>query len=343
VEGLTAEQTPAPGSSAGNGDADGAASGAGRGKILVIRGGAIGDFILTLPVLAALRRQFPQCGLEVIGYPHIAVLAEQGGLVDTARSIESRALAEFFGRGAKLDTGWAAYFGGFALIISYLYDPDQIFQANVQRCSKAQYIAGPHRPNDAGQLHATETFLQPLERLAIFDADPVPRLAIGSQIDSGEDTLTGASHVRRAVALHPGSGSERKNWPEQGWIGLVDWLVSESDWPLLLVGGEAEGGRVERLASRVPAERVRVAVNQPLPLLAEQLAGCHAYVGHDSGISHLAAAVGLPGVLIWGETQQAVWRPRSDRFRVVSSPKGLRAVMVEQVTLALNDLLASEE
>jgi heptosyltransferase-2 len=126
-------------------------------------------------------------------------------------------------------------------------------------------------------------------------------------------------------------------------MGLIDRLVSESDLPLLLVGGEAEGDRVDRLARGVPAERVMLAVNQPLPLLAEQLAGCHAYVGHDSGISHLAAAVGLSGVLIWGETKQAVWRPRSDRFRVVSSPDGLEAVTVEQVALALNDLLAAEE
>lgn len=322
--------------------ADGADT-AGRARILVIRGGAIGDFVLTLPVLSALRRQFPECRLEVIGYPHIAGLAVRGGLADAVRSIESRPLAEFFGRGAKLDAGWAEYFGGCALIISYLYDPDELFRGNVQRCSKAQYIAGPHRPDERGQLHATEVFLQPLERLAIFGADPVPRLDVWLALEADRDRLMGAMVARRALALHPGSGSARKNWPEREWGELLSRLVSAADWHFLLVGGEAEGDRLSRLSRLAPSERVTVAQNQPLPLLAEQLAGCRGFVGHDSGISHLAAAVGVPGLSIWGGSKESVWRPRSDRFRVVSSPEGLEGVTVEQVVGELNDLLAGTE
>ena len=63
------------------------------GKILVIRGGAIGDFILTLPVMNALRTQFPEASLEVLGYEHIAVLAREGGVVDAVRSIEAAGMA----------------------------------------------------------------------------------------------------------------------------------------------------------------------------------------------------------------------------------------------------------
>ena len=64
----------------------------------------------------------------------------------------------------------------FDLIISYLYDPDHIFSINIARCTRAQFITGPHRPNDEMTVHATQLYLKPLERLAIFDADPVPRL-----------------------------------------------------------------------------------------------------------------------------------------------------------------------
>ncbi len=224
-----------------------------------------------------------------------------------------------------------------------MYDPDQVFQANVKRCSKAQYIAGPHRPDEGAKLHATETFLQPLERLAIFGANPNPRLDISLSVEADRDSLVGGMVARRALALHPGSGSERKNWPERGWTELIARLVAGADWHLLLVGGEAEGERLNRLSRGAPAGRVTLAQNQPLPLLAEQLAGCRGYVGHDSGISHLAAAVGLPGLLIWGESQEAIWRPRSERFRIVSSPKGLSGVTVQQVVRELNDLLAATE
>src|SRR5213592_2214021 len=111
-----------------------------EGKILVIRGGAIGDFILTLPALSALREQFPEAYLEVLGYPHIIQLALAGGLVDNARSIEARPLAAFFARNGELSEDMVDYFSEFDLIVSYLYDPDEIFKMNISRCSIAQFI-----------------------------------------------------------------------------------------------------------------------------------------------------------------------------------------------------------
>ena len=253
-----------------------------RGKILVIRGGAIGDFILTLPAVAALRRQFPEAHLEVLGYPHIVQLALAGGLVDRVQSIEARALAGFFARNGTLEEDLADYFSEFDLIVSYLYDPDDIFRTNVARCSRAQFIAGPHRPDELEKLHATKVFLKPLERLAIFEADHVPRLAIAA-----------APSPRNQLALHPGSGSEKKNWPEAKWSELLQHLINATSWNLLLVGGEAEGERLQRLAAALPPARSRVAQSLPLAELARLLRRCAAFIGHDSGIAPLAAALGL--------------------------------------------------
>ena len=302
-----------------------------RGKILVIRGGAIGDFILTLPVLAALRQQFPQTHLEVLGYSHITRLAQAGGLADAVRSIEARAMAGFFARHGTLETALQEYFADFAIIISYLYDPDGFFQANVAKCSKAQFIAGPHRPDDNAGVHATEVFLQALERLAIFDADTVPRLSLNSQRAN-----------TRQLALHPGSGSARKNWPEAKWAELLGELMRTTELDLLLVGGEAEEGRVERLAANLPAERGQLATNLTLPELAQRLAGCAAFVGHDSGITHLAAAVGLPVVVLWGDTVEAVWRPKGERVRVVRAAEGLNEHKVASVLEQLRNLLKAD-
>jgi heptosyltransferase-3 len=99
-----------------------------KGKILVIRGGAIGDFILTLPAIAALRKEFSNAHLEVLGYPHIAHLAFAGGLVDRVQPIEARALAGFFARNGELSEDLRDYFSEFNIIVSYLYDrvSDQI-------------------------------------------------------------------------------------------------------------------------------------------------------------------------------------------------------------------------
>ena len=118
-----------------------------RGRILVIRGGAIGDFILTLPAIEALRRQFPESQIEVLGYPHIARLALMGNRADGLRSIESRSLARFFARNVEQDPEWVSYFESCNIVVSYLYDPDGLFQGNVEKHIRGQFLPGPHRPD----------------------------------------------------------------------------------------------------------------------------------------------------------------------------------------------------
>ena len=299
-----------------------------QGSILVIRGGAIGDFILTLPVLAALRENLPLARVEILAYPRVAPLAVAAGLAAEARSIDARPLAGFFAARGPLDEETQAYFANFAVIISYLYDPDGIFQANIERCSRAQFIAGPHRPDERAALHASDVFLKPLERLAIFGADPSPRLALNSQ----PSTLN-------SLALHPGSGSESKNWFESNWSQLLRALVQETTAPLLLIGGEAEGERLRRLTRELPSERFALAENLPLVELAQRLAGCRAFVGHDSGITHLAAAVGLPGLVLWGPSNDVVWRPRSERMKILRGSPGLASLPVEKVVAAVRGML----
>jgi len=301
---------------------------AGQGKILVIRGGAIGDFILTLPAIAALRRRFPTAQLEILGYPHIAQLAFAGGLVDRVQPIEARGLAGFFARGGDLAPDLADYFSGFEIIVSYLYDPDAIFQTNVARCARGQFIAAPHRPQENESAHATKVFLKPLERLAIFEADPVPRLALDARPSSSAPML----------ALHPGSGSEDKNWPEAKWAELLARLVAESEISLLLVGGEAEGQRLQRLAEKLPGARWQMARSLPLVDLAARLQSAVGFVGHDSGISHLAAALGLPCVILWANTKEEIWRPQGRHVAVLQDKAGLPALSVPSVVEELRRL-----
>ena len=314
-------------------------------RILVIRGGAIGDFILTLPAIAALRRQFPQAHIEVLGYPHIAHLAVAGGLADRVQAIEARGLAGFFARGGTLEPDLVDYFSEFDLVISYLYDPDEIFKTNVIRCLVKQFIVGPHRPDEAERTHATQVYLKPLERLAIFDADPVPRLNVGqasSLSQTSSKILLNQVGDRQdacpTLALHPGSGSEKKNWPETKWAGLIQQIAATTNWNLLLVGGEAEGERLRRLAGALPSARCSIAQGLPLAELAQRIQSAMAFVGHDSGITHLAAAVGLPCVVLWADTLEEVWRPQGERLVVLKEITGVQAISVEKVMNELRKL-----
>jgi heptosyltransferase-2 len=116
--------------------------------------------------------------------------------------------------------------------------------------------------------------------------------------------------------------------------------MNSTRFNLLLVGGEAEGERLQRLAAALPPARTRVAQDLPLPVLATLLAGCSGFIGHDSGISHLAAAVGLAGLILWGETVEEIWRPPSERMVVLREPGNLADLDLERVLEQVRQLWA---
>lgn len=277
------------------------------GKILIIRGGAVGDFIVTLPVFAALRKQFPSTQLEVVGYPAVTSLALQSGLVDAMRPIEARPLASFFARRGELDPAWSEYFAGFHVIFTYLFDPDEFFRTNLAKVTKAQVIQGPHRPEEPSATHVTAQLLAPLQRFAIFDADPVPRL--GTSVGGiGGDAPAGSLP---RIAVHPGAGGRHKLWPVSHWSALLESILERHAVRLLVVGGEADQEVVQPLLQRLPSDRVDLMMNRPLTEVAEALKRCCGFVGHDSGITHLAAACGVPGLVLWGPTDAEVWAPNA--------------------------------
>src|SRR5215471_20614534 len=117
-------------------------------RVLIIRGGAIGDFILSLPTLKALREAHPHAHIEILGYKHIAALAENRFYAQAVRPIEYGPLSSFFARNSELPAELTGYFATFDLIISYLYDPDRIFENNLRRCGVENLICGPAKVVD---------------------------------------------------------------------------------------------------------------------------------------------------------------------------------------------------
>ena len=293
-------------------------------RILVIRGGAIGDFILTLPALKLLRDSFPAAHLEVLGYKHIVALAELGGYANATRSIEYGRLASFFNRDGELAPELVEYFGSFQQVISYLFDPDDIFANNLKRAGVRNLIVGSPKITD--REHAARQLARPLERLALYLDDPA------AIISPNEEVKVDPS----LIALHPGSGSETKNWALGRWAALAESLLSvHGSRRLLLIGGEADAARVAQLGKTLPNDRVQFAQNLSLVELAVRLQKCALFLGHDSGISHLVAAVGTPCLLLFGPTDPAIWAPANPQVRV------LRASNLTMDGIGVGEVLAA--
>jgi heptosyltransferase III len=141
-------------------------------------------------------------------------------------------------------------------------------------------------------------------------ADPVPRLFLQAQCLPG----------KRAV-FHVGSGSPSKNWSIPGWCALAARLEGQFD-ELFLVSGEADEAPTAEFLRTYRSSRLKVRSNLPILELARELAVAALFVGHDTGVTHLAAALGIPTVALFGPTDPLIWRPLGDHVRVVSSENG---------------------
>ena len=303
-------------------------------RILLIRGGAIGDFVLTLPALKALRDANAGAQIEILGYKHIAELAHNRFYANQVRSIEYAPLSRFFAKDSELASELTEYFATFDLIITYLYDPDKIFENNLRRCGVRKIVRGP--PKIDTYDHAARQLAEPIEALGLKVDD------LGARFyPSAEDREFARDFLRDCrppiVAFHPGSGSEKKNWPLNNWIKIGNCLLASENFrgSILVVSGEADQSQTARLESIWNNRYVRFAKHLPLPRLAAVLEHL-IFVGHDSGISHLAAAAGANCILLFGPTDPDVWAPRNENVRVIRASNGnLNELRLETVLDAL--------
>jgi ADP-heptose:LPS heptosyltransferase len=127
--------------------------------------------------------------------------------------------------------------------------------------------------------------------------------------EAGRTRLMSAGWDGRSplLILHPGAGSAGKRWPVEGFVGVIAALRAGRRVTILMIEGPADRDAVSALQSRLDRQVLR---GLTLPELAGALSHATAYLGNDSGPSHLAAAVGTAAVILFTAANQA-WRPWS--------------------------------
>ena len=232
----------------------------------------------------------------------------------------------------------AHYFASFDLIVSYLYDPDRIFETNLRRCGVQNLICGTARiVENAG--HAARQLARPIQELEINVVDFAAR--IFPSIEDREFAREFLASVPPPIiAIHPGSGSHEKNWPLENWIGLFSRGSRFADLEgLVVISGEADEAQTGQLEREWKNRDVRFARNLPLPRLAAVLERS-IFIGHDSGISHLAAAAGANCILLFGPTDPDVWAPMNDNVQILRAPNArLSDLRIKHVEAAFAGVL----
>jgi len=246
---------------------------------LLIRPGAIGDFVVSLPAMMCLAADDAEVWTSARTVP----------LVRFARNVRSIASTGL----DLLDVteppaGLLRDLRRFDSIVSWYGANRPEFRATVAKLGLPFTFLDALPAQGAG-VHATDFYLEQVRGIAECESDGIPRIECAVE------------HGDYAV-IHPFSGSLRKNWPLDRFQSLavklervmqVKWCAGEDDPPL---AGAVQIGDLYELAC--------------------WLAGARVYIGNDSGITHLAAAVGTPVLALFGPTDPQIWAPRGPHVRV---------------------------
>jgi ADP-heptose:LPS heptosyltransferase len=274
---------------------------------LLIRPGAIGDFLVSLPALESLSADYTEVWTATQNLP----LAR---FADRARSLQDTGLDWLELPGASAPPALARSLREFDSIVSWYGSAREEFRSSVAALG-LPFAFLPALPG-RGTVHATDFYLEQALRLGGRPVDPVARLSCES---AGGDY----------VVIHPFSGSPAKNWPLTCFERVAGRLEPRHavEWS---AGPEEDLARARRF--------------DDLYQLAAWLAGARLYIGNDSGISHLAAAVGTPALVLFGPTDARVWAPRGRTVRLITTARRdepIASIRVDDVADAAATLLAT--
>ncbi len=264
---------------------------------LILRPGAIGDCILALPALQYLAVEYTEVWTPSAFVPLVQFAQRVRTLSSTGIELVGVGDLEF---PPELRTTLES----FDSIVSWYGANRPEFRESLQSLGVSCEFLSALPPADY-PAHATTFFTGQVgapDSYPRIELEPIP--------------------LRDTVAIHPFSGSKRKNWPLASYKALAASLPIRTEWT---AGPEEELDQAIRF--------------QDLGKLSYWLSGARLYIGNDSGITHLAAALGIPTLALFGPTEPAKWAPRGDNVTVMRS-EPIEKLEVERVLAAANRLLS---
>jgi hypothetical protein len=304
-------------------------------RVLVIRPGALGDTILTLPAVRALRRMVEAPGeIDWVGYPASVCLAINPLHASAVHSIDRSLFAGLFSEptSSELDRFVSSY----DLVVAWCRDDTHRLRRLLTRLNVAFIQKAPF-PAPGSALHASDHLLLSLGPIVScggasegmahdpsgggaenVEAARMPELVLSREAHALGDRLLRALGLQTGsfLAIHPGSGSAHKNWSPAKFSHLAR-LARKGGLGVLVIEGISDKEPVRKLLESLDWLPQQLHTKD-LAVLAHILSQATAYVGNDSGISHLAAASGAPTLVLFGPTDPKIWAPRGRFVRIFS-------------------------
>ena len=272
--------------------------------ITIFRGGAIGDFVLTLPAIDAVRRAFPSTDLRLIGRPATLVLGPTASVLDGE---DPRLIA--LHRDGPLPPATRQLFAATQRVLAYAVDAQEHFGPQLRRAVAGPVLLWDPRPPADFRGHIVDHLLSPLRQWGLPVCDRIPHIELRPDDYGYVDALAAAPEV----VIHLGSSSPAKCWPVANFHALAN-VLQKKGWHTALLCGP-----VERECQ--PAVGGLPVLHPPdLRSLAGLLAKAALFIGNDSGPGHIAAAVGTPTLTLFGPTDPELWAPRGKHSQILQAP-----------------------
>ena len=299
-----------------------------RRRLLFVTLSNIGDLVMTTPLLEALHLSYPEHLIDVVA---------------DARSAELLRPCPYLGRLIYRDkkAGWR---GSWALVqtlreqhYDVAVDLRTAFLTLFIRCAQR----GIKRRGSAAGAHAVQHHFTALRPILGPHVDiPPARLWLDEAAASAARELLSDLPGGRRLVVAPGANWPGKIWPIEHYAALIEMLRRVID-SVIVVGSKADYALGERLRASAGQRLVNLAGSTTLLEAAACMAGAHAFVGNDSGLGHMAAALNVPTLTVFGPGQPARYRPWGAAATVLQAPNdGLRALQPTVVAQALSDQLA---
>ena len=297
-------------------------------ETLLLHPGALGDIILALPAISLLRKAYPSTRLTLAGnIDHLDVILN--GRVENVLSLSTLPLHRLFSADTPSEADirfWKSY----QHIVSWTGSKDVHFCRNMKSIHADARIAS-WKPQPGDPRHVARIFADSLE-LKITD-EHLWRVRIelnAAELVQGSQWLInhGWNSGDPLTAIHPGAGGKSKRWPLPRYIELARCLANQEKGKILIIEGPAEPGIAAQLVEAVPGYDLIPCEGVGLRLLAGILAHCRNFIGNDSGIAHLASALGIPCLALFGPTLPKHWAPLGDNVTVLRDVRGCRGCEV---------------
>ncbi|MBP1623274.1 MAG: rfaC 1, partial [Acidobacteria bacterium] len=277
-------------------------------EILVIHPGGLGDVVLSLPAVALLRNAFPAARLTVAGnIDHLVPVLS--GHAERIISLSALPLYHLYAPGSVPESV-VKFWRSYDRIVSWTGGGDRDFTRKFKEIHPNVIIAS-WRPAPGEAKHVSQLFVDSLDLGGAPEAGPIPILLSSELSAEGKQWLVAHGWDGRGLlaALHPGAGSAAKRWPVSRFIGFAQHLALQEKRKLLIIEGSAERGLSAQIVSALLSDRAIVFDAMSLKLLAAVVAQCDLFLGNDSGVAHLAAALGVRCIVLFGPTLPQHWAP----------------------------------